>query len=53
MSETTANKIAESNDLCRAAMGVAGKLFQTAYQLGQTCATFPDMNQPMVRRSSP
>ena len=30
MSDTTTSKIAELNDLCRTAMGVAGKLFQTA-----------------------
>ena len=30
MSDTTTKKIAELNDLCRTAMGVAGKLFQTA-----------------------
>ena len=30
MSDTTTKKIAELNDLCRMAMGVAGKLFQTA-----------------------
>lgn len=30
MSDTTTTKIAELNDLCRKAMGVAGKLFQTA-----------------------
>jgi hypothetical protein len=30
MSDTTTRKIAELNDLCRTAMGVAGKLFQTA-----------------------
>jgi hypothetical protein len=29
MSDTTTNKIAELNDLCRKAMGVAGRLFQT------------------------
>jgi len=29
MSDTTTRKIAELNDLCRKAMGVAGKLFQT------------------------
>ena len=30
MSDTTTNKIAELNDLCRTEMGVAGKLVQTA-----------------------
>jgi hypothetical protein len=30
MSDTTTNKIAELNDLCRTAMGIAGKLFQTS-----------------------
>jgi hypothetical protein len=30
MNDTTTRKIAELNDLCRTAMGVAGKLFQTA-----------------------
>jgi Protein of unknown function (DUF3768) len=30
MSDTTTKKIAELNDLCRTAMGIAGKLFQTA-----------------------
>jgi hypothetical protein len=30
MSDTTTNKIAELNDLCRTAMGIAGRLFQTA-----------------------
>jgi hypothetical protein len=30
MSDTTTKKIAELNDLCRTAMGVTGKLFQTA-----------------------
>jgi hypothetical protein len=30
MSDTTTSKIAELNDLCRTAMGVAGKLVQTA-----------------------
>jgi Protein of unknown function (DUF3768) len=30
MSDTTTRKIAELNDLCRTAMGVAGRLFQTA-----------------------
>jgi Protein of unknown function (DUF3768) len=30
MNDTTTSKIAELNDLCRKAMGVAGKLFQTA-----------------------
>ena len=29
MSDTNTKKIAELNDLCRKAMGVAGKLFQT------------------------
>ncbi len=29
MSDTTTSKIAELNDLCRKAMGVGGKLFQT------------------------
>jgi hypothetical protein len=29
MSDMTTNKIAELNDLCRKAMGVAGRLFQT------------------------
>jgi hypothetical protein len=30
MSDPTTSKIAELNDLCRTAMGVAGRLFQTA-----------------------
>jgi hypothetical protein len=30
MNDTTTKKIAELNDLCRKAMGVAGKVFQTA-----------------------
>jgi hypothetical protein len=30
MTDTATKKIAELNDLCRTAMGVAGKLFQTA-----------------------
>jgi hypothetical protein len=30
MKDTTTSKIAELNDLCRTAMGVAGRLFQTA-----------------------
>ena len=30
MSDTTTSKTAELNDLCRTAMGVAGRLFQTA-----------------------
>jgi len=30
MSDTTTRKIAELNDLCRTAMGVAGRVFQTA-----------------------
>jgi hypothetical protein len=30
MSDPTTSKIAELNDLCRKAMGVAGKLFQTS-----------------------
>ena len=30
MSDTTTSQIAELNDLCRKAMGIAGKLFQTA-----------------------
>jgi hypothetical protein len=30
MNDTTTSKIAELNDLCRKAMGVAGKLFQTS-----------------------
>jgi len=30
MSDTTTRKIAELNDLCRTAMGVAGRLFQTS-----------------------
>ena len=29
MNDTTTSKIAELNDLCRTAMGVAGRLFQT------------------------
>jgi hypothetical protein len=30
MSDTTTKTVAELNDLCRTAMGVAGGLFQTA-----------------------
>ena len=30
MSNTTTGKIADLNDLCRTAMGIAGRLFQTA-----------------------
>ncbi len=30
MTDSTTNRIAELNDLCRKAMGVAGRLFQTA-----------------------
>lgn len=44
MSDTTTSRIAELNDLCRKAMGVAGKLFQT-----EGISALPEADQSAIR----
>ncbi|HEY5328270.1 MAG TPA: DUF3768 domain-containing protein [Acidobacteriaceae bacterium] len=44
MSNTTTSKIAELNDLCRKAMGIGGKLFQT-----QGIDALPEVEQSAIR----
>jgi Protein of unknown function (DUF3768) len=44
MSDTTTSRIAELNDLCRTAMGIAGRVFQTA-----GISALPEADQSAIR----